>query len=381
MGISCTVAPQAKQTVRDPIAKCLTRVHEIDNRLLGSENNNFRQPFRTIGSKQMTHSGTGQFLRHDWTTDEIVAIHDLPLLDLIARANRVHRHFHDAGDVQKASLLSIKTGGCPENCAYCPQSAHYREIHLDKADMMETGAVLAVAARAKAAGADRFCMGAAWRNVRDGTEFDRVLDMVRGVRALGLEACVTLGMLNERQARRLQQAGLTAYNHNLDTGPEFYPNIVTTRTYEDRLATLRAVRAAGLQMCCGGIIGMGETVKDRASMLQILAGFDPHPESVPINALVPVEGTPLGQKTRIDPIDFVRMVAAARIVLPAARVRLSAGRSVLNREAQILCMVAGANSIFYGEALLTTPNVTVDEDDALFAALAPLSGAERSVHS
>jgi biotin synthase len=241
--------------------------------------------------------------------------------------------------------------------------------------------VLAVAARAKAAGADRFCMGAAWRQVRDGTEFDKVLDMVRGVRALGLEACVTLGMLNESQARRLQQAGLTAYNHNLDTSPEFYPNIVTTRTYEDRLATLRAVRAAGLQMCCGGIIGMGETVKDRASMLQILAGFDPHPESVPINALVPVEGTPLGQKTRIDPIDFVRMVAAARIVLPAARVRLSAGRSVLNREAQILCMVAGANSIFYGEALLTTPNVTVNEDDALFAALAPRSGAERSVHS
>jgi biotin synthase len=329
----------------------------------------------------MTHSETGQFLRHDWTTGEIVAIHDLPLLDLIARANRVHRHFHDAGDVQKASLLSIKTGGCPENCGYCPQSAHYREVHLDKAGMMETGAVLAVAARAKAAGADRFCMGAAWRNVRDGTEFDRVLEMVRGVRELGLEACVTLGMLNESQAQRLQQAGLTAYNHNLDTSPEFYPNIVTTRTYEDRLATLRAVRAAGLQMCCGGIIGMGETVEDRASLLRILAGFEPHPESVPINALVPVEGTPLGKKTRIDPIDFVRMIATTRIVLPAARVRLSAGRSVLNREAQILCMVAGANSIFYGEALLTTPNVTVNEDDALFAALASRSGAETSVHS
>jgi biotin synthase len=329
----------------------------------------------------MTHPEPSPFLRHDWTTDEIVAIHDLPLLDLIAEANRVHRHFHDVSDVQKASLLSIKTGGCPEDCAYCPQSAHHREVRLDKVDMMEAQDVLAAATRAKAAGADRFCMGAAWRNVRDGEAFDAVLDMVRGVRALGMEACVTLGMLNAGQAGRLKQAGLTAYNHNLDTSPEFYQGIVTTRTYEDRLATLRAVRAAGLQMCCGGIIGMGETVRDRSSMLQILAGFDPHPESVPINALVPVAGTPLGQRERIDAIDFVRMIAATRIVLPGARVRLSAGRSVLNREAQILCMVAGANSIFYGEALLTTPNVTENEDDALFAALAPLSPAEKSVDS
>ena len=329
----------------------------------------------------MTHSDTRQLLRHDWTAEEIVAIHDLSLLDLIARANQIHRLFHDAADVQKASLLSIKTGGCPEDCAYCPQSAHHREVHLDKVDLMETGAVLAAAARAKQAGADRFCMGAAWRQVRDGAAFDAVLDMVRGVRALGLEACATLGMLNESQAERLQQAGLTAYNHNLDTSPEFYPNIVTTRTYEDRLATLRAVRAAGLQMCCGGIIGMGETVKDRASMLQTLAGFDPHPESVPINALVPVEGTPLGQNTRLDPIDFVRMIATSRIVLPAARVRLSAGRSVLSREAQILCMVAGANSIFYGETLLTTPNAAVNADDALFAALAPVQRASEAVRS
>ena len=329
----------------------------------------------------MTHAETGQFFRHDWTTDEIVAVHDLPLLDLISRANSLHRNIHAVSDIQKASLLSIKTGGCPEDCAYCPQSAHYREVNLDKIDMMTTDAVLGIAARAKAAGADRFCMGAAWRNVRDGVAFDAVLDMVHGVRALGLEACVTLGMLNENQARRLQKAGLTAYNHNLDTGPEFYPNIVTTRTYEDRLATLRAVRAAGLQMCCGGIIGMGESVRDRASMLQILAGFDPHPESVPINALVPVEGTPLGQESRIDPIEFVRMVATTRIVLPAARVRLSAGRSVLSREAQILCMVAGANSIFYGEALLTTPNVTENEDDALFATLAPVQRTNESVHT
>lgn len=322
----------------------------------------------------MTHPETGPFLRHDWTVDDIIAIHDLPLLDLIARANELHRRFHNVNDVQKASLLSIKTGGCPEDCAYCPQSAHYREVHLDKIDMMKTSDVLAAASRAKAAGADRFCMGAAWRNVRDGAAFDSVLDMVRGVRALGMEACVTLGMLNESQAQRLKEAGLTAYNHNLDTSPDFYASVITTRTYEDRLATLRAVRAAGLQMCCGGIIGMGETVRDRASLLQVLAGFNPHPESVPINALVPVEGTPLGQQQPIDPLDFVRMIATARIVMPAARVRLSAGRSMLSREAQILCMVAGANSIFYGDALLTTPNVTEREDDALFAALAPRTG-------
>jgi biotin synthase len=318
----------------------------------------------------MTHSETHPMIRHNWTADEIVAIYDLPLLELIAQANGVHRQFHDLNDVQKASLLSIKTGGCPEDCAYCPQSAHHREVRLDKIDMMETEAVLAAARRAKALGADRFCMGAAWRNARDGARFDAVLDMVRGVRALGLEACVTLGMLHASQAQRLKEAGLTAYNHNLDTSPEFYPNIITTRTYEERLATLWAVRAAGLEMCCGGIIGMGETVRDRASMLQVLASFDPHPESVPINALVPVEGTPLGERERVDPLDFLRMIATARIVLPAAKVRLSAGRSALNREAQILCMVAGANSIFYGETLLTTANATMNEDDVLFESLA-----------
>ncbi|WP_036257880.1 biotin synthase BioB [Methylocapsa aurea] len=325
----------------------------------------------------MTKHEADRPVRHDWTLSEIIAIHDSPLLDLIARANRVHREFQDVNDVQKASLLSIKTGGCPEDCGYCPQSAHHGEVHLDKIEMMPSQAVLDIAARAKAAGADRFCMGAAWRNVRDGAQFDAVLEMVRGVRALGMEACVTLGMLNESQAARLKQAGLTAYNHNLDTGPEFYKNIVTTRTYEDRLATLQAVRGAGLEMCCGGIIGMGESVADRAAMLQVLAGFDPHPESVPVNALVPVAGTPLGQSERIDPLDFVRMIATTRIVLPKARVRLSAGRSDLNREAQILCMVAGANSIFYGEALLTTQNVAENEDDALFAALkAPARAAK-----
>ena len=308
-------------------------------------------------------------VRHDWTVDEIVAIHEQPLLDLIAEANRVHRSHHDPGDVQRASLLSIKPGGCPEDCSYCPQSAHHREVKLDRVDLMEPDAVLALATRAKAAGADRFCMGAAWRQVRDGREFDAVLAMVAGVRALGMEACVTLGMLTESQAERLKQAGLSAYNHNLDTGPDFYGSIVSTRTYADRLATLRAVRAAGIEMCCGGIIGMGEAVADRAAMLAVLASFAPHPESVPINALVPVAGTPLAKRAKIDSFDLVRMVATARIVLPRARVRLSAGRSSLSPEGQVLCMTAGANSIFYGDTLLTTPNAGANEDDALFAIL------------
>ncbi|ACK49130.1 biotin synthase [Methylocella silvestris BL2] len=319
----------------------------------------------------MTHQAADPFTRHDWTLSEIIEIYKSPLLELIARANAIHREFHDVNDVQKASLLSIKTGGCPENCGYCPQSAHHKEVHLDRIHMMKPDEVLEIAARAKAAGADRFCMGAAWRSVRDGREFDSVIEMVRGVRELGLEACVTLGMLNAAQAGRLKEAGLTAYNHNLDTGPDYYDKIVTTRSYDDRLDTLKAVRGAGIEMCCGGIVGMGESVADRAAMLQTLARFDPHPESVPINALVPVEGTPLGERERIDPLEFVRMIAVTRIVLPASRVRLSAGRSVLNREAQVLCMVAGANSIFYGEQLLTTPNVGETDDDALFAALAP----------
>jgi biotin synthase len=310
-------------------------------------------------------------IRHDWTVDEIVAIHNLPLLDLIAQANAVHRRYHDVNDVQKAALLSIKTGGCPEDCSYCPQSAHHREVKLDRVDLLTTDAVLAAAKTAKDAGADRFCMGAAWRSAPRDKRFDAVVDMVRGVREMGMEACVTLGMIDSAQAQRLVEAGLTAYNHNLDTGPEFYGDIITTRTYQDRLDTLKAVRGAGLEMCCGGIIGMGESVRDRAGMLQVLAGFDPHPESVPINTLVAVEGTPLAQQQKVDPLDLVRMIAATRIVMPKARVRLSAGRSFLTREAQILCLVAGANSIFYGEKLLTTNNAGVNEDDALFTALAP----------
>jgi biotin synthase len=310
-------------------------------------------------------------IRHDWTADEIVAVHDRPLLELIGEANRLHRAYQRANYVQKASLLSVKTGGCPEDCAYCPQSAHH-EVNLDKSSLMPVGDVLDAAKKARKAGADRFCMGAAWRQVRDGAEFDAVLDMVRGVRALGMEACVTLGMLNESQAQRLKEAGLTAYNHNLDTGPDYYAQIISTRTYDDRLATLRAVRVAGIEMCCGGIIGMGESVHDRAAMLAVLAGFDPHPESVPINALVAVRGTPLAGREKIDPLTFVRMVATARIVLPRSIVRLSAGRASFSREAQVLCMIAGANSIFYGDTLLTTPNADVPEDNALFAALAPI---------
>jgi biotin synthase len=315
---------------------------------------------------------SGDFnIRHNWTVDEIVAIHNLPLLDLISQANAVHRRYHDVNDVQKAALLSIKTGGCPEDCSYCPQSAHHREVRLDRVDLLSTDEVLVAAKSAKEAGADRFCMGAAWRSAPKDRRFDAVVDMVRGVRALGMEACVTLGMIDASQAERLVEAGLTAYNHNLDTGPEFYGDIITTRTYQDRLDTLKAVRGAGLEMCCGGIIGMGETVRDRAGMLQVLAGFDPHPESVPINTLVAVEGTPLAEREKVDPLDLVRMIATTRIVMPRARVRLSAGRSFLTREAQILCLVAGANSIFYGEKLLTTGNTGVNEDDALFSALAP----------
>lgn len=308
-------------------------------------------------------------IRHDWTVEQIVALHDLPLLELVGRANAVHRQHHDPNKVQKASLLSIKTGGCPENCAYCPQSAHHREVDLTRDRLMDPASVVAMAATAKAAGAERFCMGAAWRQVRDGKEFDAVIEMVEGVRALDMEACVTLGMLKPHQAERLANAGLTAYNHNLDTSPEFYGQIITTRTYEDRLETLATVRSFGIDLCCGGIIGMGESIRDRAAMLHVLAGMDPHPESVPINALVPVEGTPLAKRPRIDPLELVRMVATARLVMPASTVRLSAGRSALNREAQILCLVAGANSVFYGDTLLTTPNAGIGEDAELFAAI------------
>ncbi|OFW72712.1 MAG: biotin synthase BioB, partial [Alphaproteobacteria bacterium RBG_16_64_48] len=261
---------------------------------------------------------------------------------------------------------SIKTGACPEDCAYCPQSAHYaKKTGLQREELLDVDDVLAKAQLAKDAGATRFCMGAAWREVKDGEDFDSVLVMVKGVRQLGMEACVTLGMLTQAQADRLAEAGLTAYNHNLDTSPEFYGAIVTTRTYQERLDTLKRVRRAGLQVCCGGIIGMGESIRDRARLLQTLANLSPHPESVPINALAAVPGTPLGDQPPVDPLDLVRMVAAARIMMPLSRVRLSAGRRALSKEAQILCFLAGANSIFYGDKLLTTANNDAADDLAL----------------
>ncbi len=293
----------------------------------------------------------------------------LPLLTLLHEAAAVHCAHHDVEDIQKASLLSIKTGGCPEDCAYCPQSAHHKEVGLQKEHFMDPAAVIAMAARAKAAGAGRFCMGAAWRRVRDGAEFDAVLQMVRGVRALGMEACVTLGMLQPHQARALADAGLTAYNHNLDTGPEFYADIIGTRTYRDRLETLEHVRAAGIAICCGGIIGMGESLRDRAELLAVLANFDPQPESVPINALIPVPGTPLGHLPRVHPVEMIRMIATARILMPRCRLRLSAGRDGFSISDQILCFMAGANSIFYGDILLTAPNSGLSLDDALFETL------------
>jgi biotin synthase len=312
-------------------------------------------------------------VRHDWTHPEVRAIHDLSLLELVHRAQTVHRAVFGEPKVQLCSLLSIKTGGCPEDCAYCPQAARYHTgVQAEK--LMETPAVLEAARQARAAGATRFCMGAAWREVKDGPQFDRVLEMVRGVRALGMEACVTLGMLSQSQAQRLREAGLTAYNHNLDTSREFYEEIISTRVYEDRLRTLRHVRAAGIHVCSGGILGMGESVDDRCELLRTLANQEIHPESVPINALVAVKGTPLEQQKPVEPVEMVRAIATARILMPAAMVRLSAGRMQMSQEAQLLCMLAGANSLFFGEKLLTTGNPEFAADMAMLegAGLEPL---------
>ncbi len=306
-------------------------------------------------------------LRHDWTSAEIRALLELPLVDLLWRAQAVHRQANPGYRVQLASLLSVKTGGCEEDCAYCPQSLHHSSDVGGRPELA-VEPVLERARAAREAGAERFCMGWAWREIREGAPFEAMLAMVRGVRALGLEACVTAGMLTDSQAGRLAQAGLTAYNHNLDTSPEHYGRIITTRTYQERLETLERVRHAGISLCCGGIIGMGESVADRASLLQVLASLDPHPESVPINALVAVEGTPLEDQPPLDPLELVRMVAVARILMPHSRVRLSAGRCGLSREAQLLCLLAGADSIFYGDTLLTTGNPAVEADRELLAA-------------
>jgi len=300
-------------------------------------------------------------IHHDWTTESVEKLYALPLTELLFRAQTVHRRFHDPDSVQRCTLLSIKTGGCPEDCAYCPQSARYA-TGVAREELMKPEAVLAAAREAREHGSTRFCMGAAWREVHDGPAFDAVLSMVGDVAALGMEVCTTLGMLTADQAGRLKSAGLTAYNHNLDTSPEFYPTIITTRTYQERLDTLRHVQGAGLSVCCGGIVGMGESSRDRCAMLAQLGRLTPHPESLPVNLLVRTAGTPLADADALDPIELVRTVACARLVAPKARVRLSAGRLALSDEAQALCFMAGANSIFSGEKLLTSPNPTVDED-------------------
>jgi biotin synthase len=299
-------------------------------------------------------------VRHDWTRPEVRALFELPFPDLMFQAQTVHRMHFDPRAVQISTLLSIKTGGCPEDCAYCPQSASY-ETGVAAEKLMSREAVLAEARAAKGAGASRFCMGAAWRSPKD-RDLDQVCAMVEGVKALGLETCATLGMLTPDQAERLKTAGLDYYNHNLDTSPDYYGTIITTRTYQDRLDTLAHVREAGIRVCCGGIVGMGESVEDRIGMIATLASLPVHPESVPINRLVRVAGTPLASGETIDPIEFVRTIAAARIAMPKSVVRLSAGREDMSPETQALCFLAGANSIFYGAKLLTTPNPAPDRD-------------------
>ncbi|HEX6466937.1 MAG TPA: biotin synthase BioB [Terriglobales bacterium] len=300
-------------------------------------------------------------IRFDWTRQQIAAIYTLPITELLFRAQELHRRFHGGNQVQLCRLLSIKTGGCPEDCSYCPQSAHY-DTGVERQPLMQTPEILAAAKRAKQDGATRFCMGAAWRQAPNGKEFESVLQSVRAVAELGMEVCCTLGMLTESQAMQLRQAGVTAYNHNLDTSPEFYGNIIGTRTYEDRLKTIAAVRKAGITVCCGGILGMGESQEDRIGLLHQLATLQPHPESVPINMLVRAKGTPLGDHEELDPLIMVRTIATARILMPRAMVRLAAGRTQMSREAVALCFMGGANSIFYGERLLTTPNPAPDAD-------------------
>lgn len=307
-------------------------------------------------------------MRYDWTFGEIEQIYSAPFLDLVFRAQLVHRKHHAANEIQGSVLLNIKSGGCPEDCAYCPQSAHYK-TGVARTELVSVDDALRAASAAREQGATRFCMGAAWRDVPHGPQFERVLEMVRGVRALGMEACCTLGMLDQQQADALADAGLTAYNHNLDTSPDFYGQIITTRRYDERLATLERVRAAGITVCCGGILGMGESRQQRIGLLQQLATLNPHPESVPINMLVAVEGTPLASRPPEDPLDVVRMIATARILMPQSYVRLSAGRLSLSDEAQALCFLAGANSVFLGDRLLTTPNPTADVDRSLFERL------------
>jgi biotin synthase len=307
-------------------------------------------------------------IRNNWTREEIADIYNQPILDLIYQGATVHRQFHDAQEVQVCTLLSVKTGGCPEDCAYCPQAARYHtDVKVHK--LLEVQEVMQKAIEAKESGSTRFCMGAAWREVRDNRDFDKVLEMVKGVSKLGMEVCCTLGMLTPEQAQKLKDAGLYAYNHNLDTSEEFYGDIITTRTYDDRLETLEHVRKANISVCSGGIIGLGEKEGDRIGMLHTLATLPEHPESVPVNALVPVEGTPLAQQPKVSVWEMVRMIATARIIMPKTMVRLSAGRVRMSLEEQALCFLAGANSIFAGDKLLTTPNPDYVQDKEMFQVL------------
>ncbi|GAB3810657.1 biotin synthase BioB [Pontibacter rugosus] len=316
----------------------------------------------------MMQNGLNTALRNDWSLEEIKVIYYKPVLELIVEAANVHKQFQATGEVQVCTLLSVKTGGCSEDCAYCPQAARYH-TGVDVHKLMSQEQVLTAAQRAKEGGSTRFCMGAAWREVRDNRDFDKVLDMVKGVNDMGLEVCCTLGMVNEYQAERLKEAGLYAYNHNLDTSEENYASIITTRTYDDRLNTIDNVRKAGISVCSGGIIGLGETDEDRIGMLYTLSTMEQHPESVPVNALVPVKGTPLENQPLVSVWEMVRMIATARILMPASMVRLSAGRERMSVTDQALCFLAGANSIFTGEKLLTTPNPDFDADKAMFELL------------
>ena len=307
-------------------------------------------------------------IRNNWTREEIAAIYNRPILELVYDGASVHRRYHDPSEVQVCTLLSVKTGGCPEDCAYCPQAARYHtDVKVHK--LLEVEEVLGKAREAQAAGSTRFCMGAAWREVRDNRDFDKVIDMVKGVNSMGMEVCCTLGMLSPEQAMKLKEAGLYAYNHNLDTSEEFYGDIITTRNYQDRLETLENVRQAKISVCSGGIIGLGEHEGDRIGMLHTLATLPEHPESVPVNALVPVDGTPLADQPRVSVWEMIRMIATARIIMPRAMVRLSAGRVRMNLEEQALCFLAGANSIFAGDKLLTTPNPEFIEDQQMFQVL------------
>jgi biotin synthase len=323
---------------------------------------------KTMPAAPPSNARAAPEVRNDWKRAEVEAIYRTALPELVFWAQTVHREFHQPDRVQTCQLISIKTGGCPEDCAYCPQSAHY-DAPVERQGLLDPQHVIGVAREAAGRGVTRFCMGAAWRQAPEGREFENVLEMVRGVSSLGMEVCCTLGMLTEEQAKKLKAAGLTAYNHNLDTSPEFYGSIITTRVYDDRLRTLAAVRRAGITVCCGGILGMGEGENDRIGLLHQLATLEPHPESVPINMLVRVQGTPLASLPALDPLEMVRAIATARILMPASRVRLAAGRKQLSPEAVTLCFLAGANSIFVGEKLLTTPNPGADEDEQLLQTL------------